>query len=437
MKKSFFYICSALAALTTLTASAQVDLNDPANAEFRDEVEAAFSNVEQQGLQPDQPVRQTTPERQPDPQQPTTPRSIGNFQPGDDDQSGNFGQPDNYSTPRYLEDDDCPAENRVVQPYVNHYNPNDRARKTAKGIVIVGSGKRVRAFGGWGSGGSSKGANYAEVANKYYRTFGGKVNVYVMPIPSNGEFYTPDMAKSWTGNGQLSALNNIYAHLDPEVHAVDAYTALSRHVAEGIYSRTDHHWMPLGAFYAARQFAKVAGVPFRGLDSYDERVVHRFLGTMYTYYTKDPELRNNPEDFIYYVPRDVDYKTTYINYSMKGQTVVGASAPKEGQFFHSYKDGSSGAYCTFMGGDAKITKVETSTSNGRRLLILKDSFGNALPGYFFYSFEQIHVVDSRYFKKNIVKYIEDNQITDVLFCNCIGFMCDQKISSNLDRYLTQ
>ncbi len=416
-----------LALLSTNLAFAQVDLNDPANAEFRDEIQDAFNKVENQPQtmpQRNQPEQMLPEQSQPFQQQA---QAVQQFN----------AETNSPQTGAYNEEDDCLAENRVVEPYVNHFNPNDRARKTARGIIIVGSGSRVRAFGGWGSGGSSKGANYAEVANKYYRTFDGRVNVYVMPIPSNGEFYTPDMAKVWTGSGQLSALNNIYAHLDPEVHAVDAYTALSKHVNEPIYSRTDHHWMPLGAFYAARQFAKVAGVPFRNLDSYDQKVVHRFLGTMYSYYTHDPELKNNPEDFIFYVPRDVEYKTTYINYSMKGQTVVGASQPKEGPFFHSYKDGSSGAYCTFMGGDAKITKVETSTNNGRRLLILKDSFGNALPGYFFYSFEQIHVVDSRYFKKNIVKYINDNQITDVLFCNCIGFMCDQKITNNLNRYLTQ
>lgn len=415
-----------LALLSTTLASAQVDLNDPANAEFRDEIQDAFNKVENQP--------QNMPQRlQPEQMLPEQSQPFQNQA----QQAAMMQQTETPISGAYNEEDDCPAENRVVEPYVNRFNPSDRARKTARGIIIVGSGSRVRAFGGWGSGGSSKGANYAEVANKYYRTFDGRVNVYVMPIPSNGEFYTPDMAKSWTGNGQLSALNNIYAHLAPEVHAVDAYTALSKHVNEPIYSRTDHHWMPLGAFYAARQFAKVAGVPFRNLDSYDEKVVRRFLGTMYSYYTHDPELKNNPEDFVYYVPRDVDYKTTYINYRMKGQTVIGANEPKEGPFFHSYKDGSSGAYCTFMGGDAKITKVETSTNNGRRLLILKDSFGNALPGYFFYSFEQIHVVDSRYFKKNIVSYINDNKITDVLFCNCIGFMCDQKITNNLNRYLTQ
>ena len=431
MKKSKIISILACLILSTGMANAQIDLNDPANAEFRDEIQDAFNRVEQQ---PQNIPQRDMPEQMlPDQMQPFQNQG----QPFQNQEEYAMRQPGMTQPSAYNEEEGCLAENRIVEPYVNHFNPNDRARKTARGIIIVGSGSRVRAFGGWGSGGSSKGANYAEVANKYYRTFEGRVNVYVMPIPSNGEFYTPDMAKSWTGNGQLNALNNIYAHLAPEVHAVDAYTALSRHVNENIYSRTDHHWMPLGAFYAARQFAKVAGVPFRNLDSYDEKVVHRFLGTMYSYYTHDPELRNNPEDFVYFVPRDVDYKTTYINYSMKGQTVVGASQPKEGPFFHNYKDGSSGAYCTFMGGDAKITKVETSTGNGRRLLILKDSFGNALPGYFFYSFEQIHVVDSRYFKKNIVKYINDNQITDVLFCNCIGFMCDQKITNNLDRYLTQ
>ena len=67
-----------------------------------------------------------------------------------------------------------------------------------------------------------------------------------------------------------------------------------------------------------------------------------------------------------------------------------------------------------MGGDAKITHVNTSTKNGRRLLIIKDSFGNAIPGYLFYSFEDIHVVDFRYFAKNMKNYVRDNNITDIL-----------------------
>ena len=53
----------------------------------------------------------------------------------------------------------------------------------------------------------------------------------------------------------------------------------------------------------------------------------------------------------------------------------------------------------------------------------RDSYGNALPGYLFHSFEEIHVVDFRYFTRNIKSYVEDNRITDVLFANNMMHAC--------------
>lgn len=81
------------------------------------------------------------------------------------------------------------------------------------------------------------------------------------------------------------------------------------------------------------------------------------------------------------------------------------------------------AYSTFMGGDTKLTQVRTNVGNGRRLVILKDSYGNALPGYLFYSFEEIHVVDGRYFTHNMKRYVRENGITDILFANNIFQAC--------------
>jgi hypothetical protein len=102
-----------------------------------------------------------------------------------------------------------------------------------------------------------------------------------------------------------------------------------------------------------------------------------------------------------------------------------------------YKDGSGGAYCTFMGGDSKITQVRTSTKNGRRVIILKDSFGNAIPGYLFFSFEEIHVIDNRYFTKNMVNYVRENKITDILFANNIFSAYSPKICNKYSAFLTQ
>ena len=68
-----------------------------------------------------------------------------------------------------------------------------------------------------------------------------------------------------------------------------------------------------------------------------------------------------------------------------------------------------------MGGDELAVKVKTDVKNGRKLLIVKDSYGNAVPGYLFGSFEEIYVVDMRNFQCNLVDFIEDRGVTDVLF----------------------
>ena len=303
------------------------------------------------------------------------------------------------------------------------------------GIMIVGTGENVRALMAYG-GSAKMGGEFAKTANKYKATFGSKVNVYAMAIPTAIEFYCPTKAKGHT-KPQRPTIDNIHSLLSPDVKAVDVYDVLKRHKNENIYLRTDHHWAPLGAFYAAQEFARVANVPFPDLTAYDSMVVHRFVGSMYGY-SKDVAVKNAPEDFIYYTPNKVDYSTTYINYTINDNyQVTGESHSYKGVYFFKHKDGSGAAYSTFMGGDTKLTTVKTSTNNGRRLLIIKDSFGNALPGYFFYSFEEIHVVDFRYFTKNMSEYVEGNGITDILFTLNVFNVCSTASNRRVERYLTQ
>ena len=311
---------------------------------------------------------------------------------------------------------------------------DENAKIANAGIIIVGSGDKVRALMAFG--GSAHGCTgYAKAANLYKDTF-PSVNVYCMVIPTAAEFYCPEKVKNRT-RPQRPTIDNVIRHLAPGVKPVDIYETLGEHADEDIFLRTDHHWAPLGAFYAAQKFAEVANVPFHPLSDYDRKVVHHFVGNMYGY-SQDISVKNAPEDFIYYVPRNVTYTTTYTDYTInENYRVIGMGRPHKGVFFHRFKDGSGAAYCTFMGGDTRITRVETSTHNGRRLLILKDSFGNAIPGYLFYSFEQVHVIDSRYFTKNMVEYVKNHQITDILFANNIFKAYSSSTYAKYIRYLTQ
>ena len=279
----------------------------------------------------------------------------------------------------------------------------------------------------------SVGERYANVMNKYKQAM-PNVNVYSMIIPTACEFYTPASLSGYHAS-ELDNINHVNSFLEG-VTPVDAYSALAAHTSEDIYLRTDHHWAPLGAYYAAQQFAKTAGVPFLDISEYNQEVVHDYVGTMYGY-TEDIVLKNNPEDFVYYVPKNVEYTTTYYEYELSGGKIVGGRPEFTGNFFVRYGDGNGMAYCTFMGGDSQIVKVTTNAGTGRKLAILKDSYGNALPGYLFGSFDEIIVIDMRYFTHNVVDFLTENGTTDILFANNAFHAATASTVTYYDNFLTQ
>ena len=308
---------------------------------------------------------------------------------------------------------------------------DDDISMVSNGIAVVGD-RALMMYGG----STSIGTEYAKVLNKYKAALGEDVNVYSMVIPTACEFYSPPSVAAYCGS-QLDNINNIIDNLEG-VKAVDVYTALATHTDEDIYLRTDHHWAPLGAYYAAEAFAKTAGVPFRDLSEYEERVTHGYVGTMYAYSNYNSALKNNPDEFVYYVPLDEDYTATYYNYSFDDSgNICGIDAPYEDKFFFDFQDGSPNAYLTFMLGDAKIVHVETDTKNGRKLAIFKDSFGNCLPGYLFGSFEEIYVLDLRYFTYNGIEYLKEKGITDLLFANNAFNAANATMVDHYETILTQ
>lgn len=366
-------------------------------------------------------VQTSTPE-QSTPEQPEEPQQSAPEQSTSEQSAPTAEQP--AVTERPVITTAAPDENQPEE-----INPDDAVTITNNGIAVVGT-RALMLYGG----SYSVGERYAEVVNKYKQAL-PDVNVYSMVIPTSCEFYSPASVAAYCGS-ELDNINHVYGCLQNDVVSVDAYTPLSTHKNEDIYLRTDHHWAPLGAYYAAQAFAQAAGVPFEDISQYEQRVVHDYVGTMYGY-TGDIVLKNNPEDFVYYVPKNVDYTTTYYDYILKDGKIVGAAEPYEANFFIKYGDGNGMAYCTFMGGDAKVVKVSSNAGTGRKLAIFKDSYGNALPGYLMGSFDEIYVIDMRYFTHNAVDFLTENGVTDVLFANNAFHAATASTVTYYDNFLTQ
>lgn len=253
--------------------------------------------------------------------------------------------------------------------------------------------------------GGGAGTIYAETLNRFHAELGDSVTVYSMVIPTAGEYYLP--AKYDAYNASHSAfIEKINAQLDPAIVPVDAVTALAAHTDEEIYTRTDHHWQPLGAYYAVEAFAKAADVPFAALGTYEKVVVDGYVGSMYNY-TQSALILNDPEQFIYYKPTN-GYTTYYYDtsYNFDYEFPLFVQQPVES------------SYSTFMGGDRKIVRIETDVKNGRKLLIFKDSYGNAEIPFYTSSFEEIYVCDMRWFDLNAVEFVREQGITDLLATMC-------------------
>jgi hypothetical protein len=267
--------------------------------------------------------------------------------------------------------------------------------------VLVVNKRGIMLYGG----SYTIGERYASYLNQYQKQLGSGVQVWSMVIPTPCSFYTPEQFQNLIG----SEKNNI-AHIDDFLEGakpVDVYSTLEKHADEPVYMRTDHHWSALGAFYAAEAFAKTARVPFARITEYDKVVKEGYVGTLYGYSGGDITLKNNPEDFFYYVPH-AGYETTYYNTSLK-------NARKGRLLINLDNVAPVSWYLVYMGTDETVTHVQTEVKNGRRLAIIKDSYGNALVPWLTSSFEEITVIDMRYFKKNAIAYLKEIGVTDVLF----------------------
>lgn len=267
--------------------------------------------------------------------------------------------------------------------------------------IVVVNHRGLMLYGG----GMQNGQEYANSLNEYKKALGDNVNVYSMVCPTAVSYYMPENYLNMTASEEDN-INNINSFLS-NVKPVDVFTALLFHKSEAIYSRTDHHWQPLGAYYAAQKFAETAGVEFAELNdqNYETVTLPGYVGTLYGY-TQSADLLNNPEDFIYYIPK-AECKTTRYDTSFANGV--------EGSLTLDPTNMSTSSYYMVFGGDEQITHIETQCKNGRTLVIFKDSYGNALAPVLTSSFENIYVCDIRYFNLNAVSFIQQVGGTDVLF----------------------
>lgn len=187
------------------------------------------------------------------------------------------------------------------------------------------------------------------------------------------------------------------------VSAIDLAKALSAHTNEDIYYRTDHHWTSLGAYYAYAAWMQAIDRQDEIIPQADwtkETLCEDFRGTTWN---KVP-LHGVPADSITAWYLHADRKVSYNDGKMQGSSL----------YARKYLS-SSDQYAVFLNSNQAETVIKGSGAAGSgKLLLIKDSYGNTFTQFPSEQFEEVRVLDLRFWRGDLMDYAKQNGITDLL-----------------------
>ncbi len=275
-----------------------------------------------------------------------------------------------------------------------------------------------------------KADKYAQAVNSAANELKAKnINVYNMLIPTSMDIkLSDDVRKKLNTSDQNEAINYITSKLNGNVKPVMIYDLERAHKNEYTYFRTDHHWSALGAYYAYAQFCSVSGQKYESLTKFTQYKFDNFLGSFYNDSGKSSALESSPDTvFAYKPPYNVSFKmqekgsSSYIEWPL----ICDASS-----YSSSYK------YLCFIGGDNPISvATNPSVTNGKKCVLVKESFGNAFAPYLTCNYQTVYIIDYRYFSGDITQFAIENGVNDVIIQNNISMTRNSDLISLLSENL--
>lgn len=259
------------------------------------------------------------------------------------------------------------------------------------------------------------------------------VDLSVMLIPSPGVILSEQLPKA-------AVLYNSDAYYESgeklceedSVRWIDTRDALVRardHSLQPLYFSTDHHWTTYGAYEGAAVYLQTQHQTLADLSEFQiTEASDDFYGTIYSKVpglpAKKPDTLEVPE----YLPEGIGIET-----SGAPADAIDANGKKtmpalDGIYDRSKLSGKD-QYAVYFGGNYSYLTMKNPDPKvqGRRLLIIKDSYANSMMPYLLPYYEQITMIDLRYYNENLEELLKTQQPGEILFCyEMSNFINDRK-----------
>ncbi len=251
---------------------------------------------------------------------------------------------------------------------------------------------------------------YVDMVDFYAKKLPESIKMYSMIIPTQIDFMP---FYNTVGDNEREAIDYLYDNFNERVTNINVYDSLKAHFDKGeyVYFRTDHHWTQLGAYYAYHKMSEAMNFMPLFLEEFEKHEIKDFTGYLYSQ-AEAPNLYEHRDTIEYYKNDINDIPFDCMTYSY----IPGQAFPYKGVMFDTNRGAS---YTMFLGGDQPYIEINTNGLTKKTLLMLKDSYSNALIPWLAASYSKIIVIDARTFDQTITDILNTTPIDDFLITNYI------------------
>lgn len=227
---------------------------------------------------------------------------------------------------------------------------------------------------------------YISALNLIAETAPANANIYSIIVPTAAEFFAP----SEVAPNQTETIKKVYNSISERITPINTITPLISRLEEGLYFKTDHHWTQRGAYYVYKEFMQVKGEEVPHLEDFIT-TKSNFTGSIAEFAKGtigEEILRNNPDVLEKFYPNNFTAGACYLDMYMRNY-----ACPIEPVYYNA------NSYLAFIGGDMPMVVFTSGIDNGKKLLILKESYGNAFAPWALNNYSEVYIVDVRQFNR--------------------------------------
>ncbi len=284
---------------------------------------------------------------------------------------------------------------------LNAYGDLLTGRQAAADIYVTTDGRLVEAPVTWDPATAEKNM---DAINRFSASIEAEVSMMI--VPSAGWLAQDSIAHSAAPYKDREMIAELYGMAGASIETIDLCQVFQDR--EGIYYRTDHHWTSRGAYLAYQAYCDDA----KKEEDFRIETIQGFQGSTWS------------RSALWLTPAE----ELELWHGSEGITVSNAESPEihDGAFYVNRLE-EADKYTVFLDGNHSLVRLQNPAGTGK-LLVVRDSYSNCLGSFLAENYQEVILVDLRYYKQPVSALITQEGIHQVLICYSLSnFMTDANI----------